>query len=259
MFGLKKIQRKWQANQPFPEGWLAIIRQNVPYYKRLPAEKQQKLRSRTQQFITDKRFEGCGGLTLTDEIKVTIAAQASILILGSEQEMYPGLRAVLVYPHDYFVNVKQTAQDGVVTEGMQQRRGESWSYGNVVLAWDDVQRSASNERDGRNLVFHEFAHQLDREFGATERIALPAEDGDDEWTHRLRKEYQTLTNDLKRGRSTLIDPYGAKNPAEFFAVTTEAFFERPLALHQKHPKLYEQFDSFYGQNPVEYFNKDSGT
>jgi Mlc titration factor MtfA (ptsG expression regulator) len=259
MFGLKKLIRRWHTEPPFPEGWLKIIRQNVPYYGRLPAEKQQRLQKHTQLFITEKRFEGCGGLSLTDEIKVTIAAQACILILGSDQVMYPHLRAVLVYPHDYFVNVKETSRNGITTEGVQQRMGESWSYGNVVLAWDDVQRNASNGRAGSNLVFHEFAHQLDREFGATERIALPAEESDDEWTQTLRKEYRAFTNDLEMGRSTLIDPYGAKNPAEFFAVTTEAFFERPIALNQEYPELYEQLQSFYGQNPVEYFSRDSGT
>jgi Mlc titration factor MtfA (ptsG expression regulator) len=253
MFRLKKLRQKWQNNQSFPEGWLKIVHQNVPYYRRLPADKQQDLQKHIQKFIESKYFEGCGGLSITDEMKVTIAAQACILILGSGSEMYPGLRSVLVYSHNYFASVKQTSSGGIVTEGVQQRLGESWSYGNVVLAWDDVQAGASDEQDGRNLVFHEFAHQLDREFGATSRIGLPPEEGDDEWTKIVRNAYQSFLSDLDNGISTLIDPYGAKNPAEFFAVTTECFFEQPAKLHKKHLDLYDQFQGFYRQNPMEYF------
>jgi Mlc titration factor MtfA (ptsG expression regulator) len=257
MFGFEKLRQKWSGNEPFPKEWLKIIHQYVPYYERLPDEKQQALRKSMLRFIREKKFEGCGGLTITNEIKVTIAAQACILVLGSNLEMYSGLRSVLVYPHNYFANVKQTSAGGVVTEGVQQRLGESWSYGNVVLAWDDVQAGASDEQDGRNLVFHEFAHQLDREFGATSRIGLPPEEGDDEWTTIVRSTYHSFLNDLEKGISTLIDPYGAKNPAEFFAVTTECFFEQPNKLQKKHPKLYEQFRLFYQQNPEEYFQEGS--
>jgi Mlc titration factor MtfA (ptsG expression regulator) len=253
MFGFEKLRQKWSGNQPFPEEWLKIIHQNVPYYRRLPQEKQQNLQGRTQRFVREKQFEGCGGLSITDEMKATIAAQACILILGSRPEMYSGLRSVLVYPHNYFANVKQASPGGVVTEGVQQRLGESWSYGNVVLAWDDIQAGASDEQDGRNLVFHEFAHQLDREFGATSRIGLPPEEGDNEWTKIVRNAYQSFLSDLENGISTLIDPYGAKNPAEFFAVTTECFFEQPAKLHKQHPDLYDQFQGFYRQNPMEYF------
>ncbi|HYW35239.1 MAG TPA: M90 family metallopeptidase [Balneolaceae bacterium] len=254
MFGFKKLRQKWQSSQPFPEEWLAIIQQNVPYYERLPAGQQQNLRKRVQRFISKKSFEGCGGLTLTDEMKVTIAAQACILILGSDDEIYPLLRAILIYPHDYFARVKQTASDGVITEGIQARAGESWSYGNVVLAWDDVQHGANDPDDGENLVFHEFAHQLDREYGATARIEAPPDKDDNEWTRTVRKAYRTFIRELHKGQKTLLNPYGAKNPAEFFAVTTEYFFERPLKLRQKYPELYEQFRLFYQQNPSEYFD-----
>jgi len=247
MFGFKKKQ------QPFPEEWKQIITQHVPYFRRLPADKQTALQKRTQRFLREKNFEGCGGLSLTDEMKVTIATQACILILGSEDEMYPSLRSVLIYPEEYFANSRQTSRGGIITEGIQHRAGESWSYGDVVLAWNDVKAGADNDRDGRNLVFHEFAHQLDREFGATLRLEEQPHDDDNAWTRILRKTYRAFLNDVNHGRPTLIDTYGATNPAEFFAVTTECFFEKPLKLRKKHPELYEQFHIFYQQNPADYF------
>lgn len=248
-----KLWEKWRGDKPFPDSWLTYIEQNVPYYKRLSPDKQQGLQDRTQKLIRQKHFEGCGGLSLTDEIIVTIAAQACILVLGYEHELFSDLRAVLVYPRNYFANVKQASGGGVITEGVQQRLGESSSHGNVVLAWDDTLAGASDEQDGRNLVFHEFAHQLDRTFGISSRVKLAPSGQDDDFTIVLRNSYQSFISDLEMGISTLIDPYGAKNPAEFFAVATEAFFEQPLALRQKYPKLYEQLGLFYRQNPVEYF------
>lgn len=253
MFGFKKLHRKWLTRRPVPEAWMDIIHKNVPYYRRLPREKQNRLRKLIQIFIDEKRFEGCGGLELTDEMKVTIATQACILILGSVNDIYPDLRAVLVYPHHYFANTKQTSQDGVITEGIQARSGESWSYGNIVLAWDEVKHGASDIRDGHNLVFHEFAHQLDKEYGATSNINSPPENSTYlAWARVIGKEYKEFVNDLKRHHQTLINAYGAKNLAEFFAVATESFFEQPNELKQKHPDLYEQLKQFYQQDPATY-------
>lgn len=254
MFGLKHLRRRRLMQQPLPGEWLSIIQQNVPYYHRLPGNKQKRLQGLIQIFLDEKLFEGCGGLQLTDEIKVTVAAQACILLLGSsDYTVYPGLRSILIYPTEYFAPVKRYREGGVIEEGNQSRLGESWSRGHIVLAWDAVKHGASDIRDGSNLVFHEFAHQLDYEYGATEQAENPdLHSSYLAWARVLSAEYRRHIRNLERNHQTLMDAYGAANLAEFFAVATEYFFERPGELKNKHPELYEQLVLFYKQNPAEY-------
>jgi Mlc titration factor MtfA (ptsG expression regulator) len=255
MFGFKKWRRKRLLNRPFPDDWLPLLKSNVPYYQYLPAKLQQKLKGFTQIFINEKQFEGCAGLELTDEIKVSIAAQASILLLGIDDlsYIYEDLRSVLVYPKKYVAKVKQRNNGFFVEEGFEQRHGEAWSHGYVILAWDEVQKGASDIQDGQNLVFHEFAHQLDYEYGATDQIEHGTQDSHFlSWGHIVGNEYQKFLTSIQENQQTLIDRYGATNVAEFFAVITELFFERPVDLKNKHPKLYDQLKEFYQQDPAGY-------
>jgi MtfA peptidase len=246
-------------NQPLPDAWLEIVKRNVPYYRCLPNEKQQELQGLIQVFLAEKWFEGCGGLQVTDEIRLTIAAQACVLLLGRQTEFYPTLRSILVYPHSYVAHVVQPLPDGTILEGEQVRLGESWSFGNLVLSWDDVVQGASDIRDGHNVVFHEFAHQLDNESGAAEGAPLlPRRSMYIAWARVLGKEYRSLLENIEHHRATFIDEYGATNPAEFFAVVTEFFFEKPRQLKARHPDLYEQFRLFYQQDPAEWRNGPCG-
>jgi hypothetical protein len=204
-----------------------------------------------QVFLDEKRFEGCGGIEINDEIRVTVAAQACVLLLHRDTDVYPDLEVVLVYPHAYVDPRPRRAEAGVLVEGGQARLGES-SQGVVVLAWDAVLRGASDMRDGHNLVFHEFAHQLDQEDGAADGAPILGERARyAAWARVLGAEFQALVNAEEHGIRTDIDGYGAVSPAEFFAVVTEAFFERPRALRARHPALYEQMRAFYRQDPAE--------
>lgn len=259
MFGFAKRRRRRLMQQDFPDEWLRILRKAVPYYQHLPNDLQKKLQGLINIFIDEKTFEGCGGLEITDEIKVTIAGQACILILGLEDlsSFYPGLRSVLVYPRHYFARVKQHHEGGVVEEGFQSRHGEAWSHGNIVLAWDEVKEGAGDYRDGQNLVFHEFAHHLDYEYGATQQIEESANDTSFlAWARILSKEYQDFIQNLERRQQTLLDEYGAENISEFFAVVTECFFEQPKELKHSHPELYEQLTIFYQQDPLHYLSDE---
>lgn len=254
MFGFKKWRRKRLMKQPLPEEWLSILKENVPYFQHLPPELQTKLQGFTQVFLNEKTFEGCAGLKLTDEIRVTIAAQACILLLGIDDltSFYEGLRSVLVYPESYVAKVKNTNNSFFVEEGFQRRHGEAWSRGHVVLAWNEVKKGASDIHDGENLVFHEFAHQLDYDYGATEQVESDDQSSYLSWGWVVGNEYNNLLKALKRNQQTLIDEYGATNLAEFFAVVTETFFEKPAALQKRHPDLYKQLTEFYQQDPASY-------
>jgi Mlc titration factor MtfA (ptsG expression regulator) len=247
----KKYLRKSLIKKTLPAEWLSIIKRNVPYYNCLSPAEQTELHGLIQIFLKEKYFEGCGGLEITDEIRVIIAAQACILLLGRKTDIYPTLRSILVYPHAYLAPLKKIDSGFLVTEGIQARFGESWSHGYVILSWDDVLRGASDIHDGHNLVFHEFAHQLDEESGSANGApVLPHRSMYITWARVLTREYEDLINSIRQNRPTLLDKYGATNPAEFFAVATEFFFEKPVELKQLHPELYEQLRLFYQRNPA---------
>jgi Mlc titration factor MtfA (ptsG expression regulator) len=241
----RRSRRRRALAAPFPTDWLAAIRRNVPPYSKLSPEMQQQVQDYTQEFLHDKSFEGCGGLVVDDEIKVTIAAQASLLLLNRKVRCYPRLYSVLVYPSAYLVK-GENHEPSV-------RLGESWQTGAVVLAWDSVQRGAANFTDGDNLVIHEFAHQLDQEDGSSD--GAPILDGGSSyaaWARVLSREYERLRRRVDKGKKTVMDAYGASHPAEFFAVASEAFFEKPRQLHSKHPELYGELRNLYQVDPREW-------
>ncbi|MGE3107298.1 MAG: zinc-dependent peptidase [Phycisphaerales bacterium] len=251
MFGLSKRRRKRVRARPFPEAWLAILRARVPYFRCLTPEDQAELTDHIKVFLAEKTFEGCGGLIMTDEIRVTIAAQACVLLLHRETDYYPDLWTILVYPSGYVAPARTPMLNGVVLEGSELRAGESWHRGSLVLSWRDVLAGSAQPCDGNNVVFHEFAHQLDSESGAVEGApALEGRSAYAAWARVLGREFQALIADLRQHRPTLLSAYAAKNPAEFFAVVTEVFFERPHELRGRHPELYEQFRQFYRQDPA---------
>jgi MtfA peptidase len=248
-FGRKHRRAAWRE-EGLTEAQRAIIDRNVPYLARLTEVDRREHEGLVRVFLEEKSFEGCGGLELTEEIKVTIAGQACILLLHRDNDMYPDVDAILVYPGAYRVHA--TSRDGaVVVEGDEARLGESWTRGVVVLAWDHVKLHAGQPTDGQNVVLHEFAHQLDSEDGSMDGAPeLGTRARYASWAHVLGDELADLSKKFHDGVRTDIDPYGATNPAEFFAVVTEMFFEKPRALKKRHPGLYEELSSFYQQDPA---------
>ncbi len=251
MLVFKRWRRNRLAGRQFPGQWLEIIKRNVPFYSLLPVEDQKELLRHILIFIVEKRFEGCGGLRITDEIKVTIAAQACILLLHRKTDYYPGLSTILVYPQSYVAHNIQNLPGGIVAEGPEIRQGESWHHGSVVLSWSDVRRSAADINDGHNVVLHEFAHQIDSSFAKGDSTpVLKSTSTFIAWARILQKEYQKLQRDVSSDSVTFLDKYGAVNTAEFFAVATEYFFEKPDQLQKLHPELYEELKRFYQQDPA---------
>jgi len=251
MFGLKRRRRDRIRSQPFPAEWIDIIGRTVPYYSRLTFEEQQELNGHILVFLHEKRFEGCGGLKITDEIRITIAAQACILLLNRDTDYFPLVRTILVYPTEYSAPSSEEVHDGIIHEEIEDRFGESWYRGPVVLAWDDVLRGAADIDDGYNVVFHEFAHQLDSESGDLDGApVLPRTSMYADWAAVMKAEYERLQDAIHNDREHIIDEYGAESPEEFFAVVTEAFFEKPVKLKRHHPELYEQLSAYYRQDPA---------
>ncbi len=236
--------------QPLSDEQRSIVQKNVPYVARLDESERVELEGLAQIFLAEKSFEGCGGLELTEEMRVTIAAQACLLLLHRETDIYPNVDSILVYPSAYRVPTHE--RDGlVVIDGDQDRLGESWTRGLVVLSWDHVKSGAANFRDGHNVVLHEFAHQLDSEDGAMDGTPeLGARSRYTSWGHVLGDEYRELAARVHAGRPSDIDAYGATNAPEFFAVLTEMFFEKPRALQKRHPELYAELAGFYLQDPA---------
>jgi Mlc titration factor MtfA (ptsG expression regulator) len=245
--GIRRLRLKRLLAAPPPPGWRPLLQQTVPVIDRLSDAQLEQLFGRMQVFLAEKKFEGCGGQEITEEIRVTIAAQACMLLLGRKTRIYPRLKTILVYPHTY-----TGGHPGLFggETGSGARLGESWGSGVVVLSWDSVRGGALNFEDGHNVTFHEFAHQLDQEDGAADGApVLPARSAYATWARVFSREYEALLNKARRGKRDIMDRYGTANPAEFFAVATETFFEKPRQLYAKHPELFEELRSFYRLDP----------
>ena len=254
MFGIFADRRRARFRaQPFPAAWAEILDTRVPLVRRLPAEDRAELLGLVQLFLHEKNLEGAGGLVLSDEIRVTIAALACLLLLRrGVTEPYPELKSIVVYPRGWHATTRHALGDHVV-ESRGVHLGESWRRGLVVISWDDARHGAADEDDGHNVVLHEFAHQLDSEDGPADGApTLPDRSMYGPWAAVLGAEYAALIDALHRDEPTAIDPYGATNPAEFFAVITEAFFERPRAMRARYPALYGQLSAFYRQDPADW-------
>lgn len=243
-------RRALRMSESVPDQWKALIEKNIPIYKRLPDELKTQLHGLVNVFLDEKAFVGCGELEITDEIKVTIAAQACMLLLNRKTTFYPKLKTIYVYPHTYVA--KGLMNDGgLIVEGKSVRLGESWQNGPVVLTWDSVTGGARNIQDGRNVVFHEFAHQLDQEDGDADGAPILDHRSDYRgWAQVLGAEYERLCSKTKGRRRSVLNKYGATNPAEFFAVATEAFFEKPRQMHKRSPDLYEELKHYYKLDPL---------
>jgi len=256
-------RERWAA-QPFPAEWRAVLRRRVPLYRRLPAHLQQQLRRHIQVFVAEKPFIGCAGLEVTDEMRVTIAAQAALLRLNRGGPLYPELKQVLVYPGAFAVERVHAGPGGVLREQRHALAGESWSQGQVILSWADVLAGARAPDGGHNVTLHEFAHQLDQESGAANGAPrLGSRAHHERWARVMSAEFDALharIRERERARAwgevapadappELISDYGATNPAEFFAVVTEVFFGQPAALAERHPALFAILRDYYAADP----------
>lgn len=247
----KALRRRRLLAAPFPDEWEMFLQKDMPLYSRMPPDLRDQLRRKVNVFMAEKNFEGCGGMILTDEARVTIAGYACMLLLNRETDYYPKLDTILVYPEEYVVDAA-TEVGGQYAREKRVHLGESWDRGVVVLEWDDLAANAEGLDDGINVAVHEFAHQLDQEdgLGADGVPVLEGRRAYAEWTRVLGEEFERLKKAVDEDGEHLIDEYGAQDPAEFFAVASETFFEWPLDLRDCHPRLYERLSAFYKLDPA---------
>lgn len=242
----RSLRRARWRREPLPASWRRLLRRRVPLVARLPPDLQLRLKGLMQVFLREKTFVGCAGLTVTEEMRVVVAAQACLPLLGATRGYYPALREVLLYPSAFVVERAVGEAGGVQSLQRRVLAGESWARGQVILAWDEVLAGAADARDGRNVVLHEFAHQLDQVKGrANGAPPLPDAAAYARWSAVMQAAFDALREQLARGEPTLLDPYAATEPAEFFAVASEAFFERGAELAERHPALYRELSGFY--------------
>lgn len=255
VLGRRFLERvRWQRPlqflpDPVPGQWRSIVLDNIPFARQLDDSDLERLLKLTQVFLHEKHFEGAGGLELTEEIRVTIAAGACVLLLWMpDVGCYPLLRTVIVYPGAMVPRYAGSS----ATRHPDPILGQSWGSGVVILSWDSTRHGVFDPRDGKNLVLHEFAHQLDQEDGEADGVPVGLRAASlKTWGRVMEQRYSWLVKARRKGRESVLDQYGATNRAEFFAVATEAFFEKPRQLRGKKPDLYEVLADFYGVDPVE--------
>lgn len=247
-------RRRALAKEPFPEAWKKIIDDQVPYARVLPEPLREELYHHVRIFLAEKHFEGCGGFEVNEEVQLVIASQACVLLLGRETDHYQGLSTILVYESAFYADREELNEHGVVEQVDDMQAGESWELGVVVLAWKEILLGLRGYHDGYNVVIHEFAHQLDQ--ANRDADGVPILDSPElyaRWQEVFSDHYAELLRDVKRNRKTILDDYGATNPAEFFAVATESFFEESAQLKKHHPELYDTLKTYYAQDPASYW------
>jgi len=253
--------------EPLPAAAVSAIDRNVPAVRSLPPESRARLESLMAAFLAEKEFIGCNGLVVTDEMRSTIAALACLLVLGRHGH-YDALHSVLVYPTAFWVEDEVEDEAGVVSKRRRVLSGEAWESSRIILSWDDVLEAARHPGEGYNVALHEFAHYLDAEgLGlaapppspfppSRERSAEGGVRATSEWAADLADEFDALLDAVDRGQYTFLDPYATEDEAEFFAVATEDFFERPAELREAHPRLYALLQEFYALDPASWTARD---
>ena len=250
---LRHVHREKLFKIPLDSSCIAILQKNVSIYSKLPQTLREELHGYINIFLDEKKFIGCEGIEITDEICLTVAGNACLLLLQGKKRHFPSFTSILIYPNTYIAHEVQ--HNGLVTtERPSKRAGESWIRGPIVLSWADINSGSVNAEDGHNVVIHEFAHKLDEESGHMNGLPLLRDESHyKEWNKVLSEEYNALHERAKRGKNKVLDEYGTVSPSEFFAVASESFFEKPVQMKKRLPELYKQLQIFYNIDPVSWY------
>jgi Mlc titration factor MtfA (ptsG expression regulator) len=249
---LQRRRRRRLLATPFPLSWHKHLDRNVRHFALLSDSEKSRLCDSMRIFIDERHWEGCRGLSIDDEIQVTIAAQACLLVLGLDLDCLRRVKSILVYPGGFRTPFREYLDSGEVIEGEDEALGQTGYGGPVAVAWDEVLAAGRGQSDGLNPVLHEFAHQLDYLDGVLNGTPLLSDAAlEARWAQVMTAEYDRLLKAALHNRRTILDPYGATNEGEFFAVATECFFETPAEMIRQHPQLYEVLRAYYRQDPAQ--------
>jgi len=249
LFFYQRWRRNRALQQPFPKRWRRYLRKQVPLYRHLSDDQKRHLERRVQLFLSEKTFYGCNGVEVDDRIRLTIAGHACLLILERSFSDYDDVSSILVYPDIY--RAKGKASDGLVVSTHNEiRAGEASSLGQVVLAWNQCQRAVSQPHSPHNVILHEFAHQLDYLDGTADGAPPLSGEQARHWQQTMTDAWDNLQHTLEHHHKAWLDPYGATEPAEFFAVLTETFFQQPKHLWHDQPEVYNTLRDFYRLDPM---------
>lgn len=258
---LKQLRRAWlqhvmfRSRIPYSLWHESLI--SAPVLARLSQREQHRLRKLASLFLHEKSITGAGGLAVDSTMRVYIAAQACLLILNLDLDYFQGWSEVIVYPDSFVIQREEYDDSGVVHETRRALAGEAWDRDPVILSWSDAKPGIRPHGPASNVILHEFAHKLDMLNGVAN--GMPPLHNNlvrENWTASLTQAYESLYRQLERHHHTTIDPYAAENPAEFFAVLTGVFFEKPDVLHNLYPQVYEQLSMFYRQDPLQRIAKN---
>jgi len=251
LFFYQNWRRNRELKEPFPENWRRHLESRVPLYQKMPEHLRQALEQRVQLFLSEKEFYGCDGFEVDDTVRLTIAGHACLLILARSYSDFDDVRSILVYPDAY--HVRDIESDGmVVSESNEIRAGEASSRGQVVLAWRECEQATRNLHSSHNVILHEFAHQLDYLDGTADGAPPLSGEQARHWQHTMTEAYQDLRHSLGHHHKPWLDPYGATEPAEFFAVLTEVFFQQPDHLKNAQPEVYKALQGYFRLDPMSF-------
>ncbi|TDT40415.1 hypothetical protein DES49_2181 [Halospina denitrificans] len=249
LFFYRAWRRNRQLQQPFPEHWRKTLKTQVPLYRKLPAQLRHQLEQHVQLFLAEKSFYGCDGFEVDDTVRLTIAGHACLLIVARNFSDFDEIGSILVYPDRYYA--RGVESDGVVVSVSNQvRAGEASNHGQVVLAWTDCEEGAVHPHGHHNVILHEFAHQLDYLDGTADGAPPLSGEQARHWQDTMTRAYEQLRHSLRHHQKPWLDPYGATEPAEFFAVLTETFFQQPGHLQAEQPEVYEALCGFFRLDPL---------
>jgi Mlc titration factor MtfA (ptsG expression regulator) len=254
-FFSKEYRRRQWIEQPLADEWRKTLSRNVAIYERLTAAERERLDTAIKIIVAERSFVGLRGFVITDEVKVIIAAQAALLLLGNDGYYFHRVQRIFVEPTHHKSRTKHLLNDSIFGEPVvlveeHLAEGAFIDLREIRLAWDDVLVGASNPFDGENVVLHEFAHHVDGLDGVLDGVPpLPDVETRVNWSTVFKRELAKLRSDLKRRQDTFLHDAAADGPEELFAYSTECFFEQPLELAELHPDLFDCLRGFYKIDP----------